>query len=265
MFSDAVTIGRSVWRHRQFAVAMAVRDMKGSLHGAVLGTAWLVIRPMVQIGAYLFIVLKVFRVSLAEFETASQYLVHVLSGMLAWVALQRCLEEAPSLVRDRMEVIKQITYPVETLPASAVIPSLIPPAVVLLALVALLAGGARVPANLAGLPLAVLLLAGFMTGASWLLMIAGAVLRDLKEIIGVLMGLAVYASPVFITERMVTPPVWTAIQANPLSHVVFCFQDVFTGTLHPWSWMLFALMTAGTLVLGAWLTSKAKLALAEIY
>lgn len=265
MFSDTARIGRSVWRHREFAVAMAVRDMKGGHRGAVLGMAWLVLRPLVQIGAYLFIVMKVFRVSLAEFDTTSQFLVHVLAGMVAWLALQRCLEEAPSLVRDRMEVIKQVTYPVETLPLSAAIPALIPATLVLLVLVAVLAGSGRVPANVAAFPLAVVLLAGFMTGVSWVLMIAGAVLRDLKEITVVLLGLAVYASPVFLTERMVSPQVWTVIQLNPLSHAVLCFQDVFTGTFHPWSWMLFAFMAAALLLLGAWLTSKAKLALAELY
>jgi lipopolysaccharide transport system permease protein len=265
MLSDAARIGHSVWRHRQFALAMAVRDLKGSHRGSVLGMAWLVIRPAVVIAAYLFIVLKVFRVSLPEFDTTAQYLVHVLSGMVAWVGLQRCFEEAPVLVRDRMEVLKQITYPVETLPFSAVVPALIPSAVVLLALVALLAVEGRFPANAAAFPLALALLAGFMTGASWVLMIAGAVLRDLKEIIAVLMGLAVYASPIFFTERMVGPRVWTVIEANPLSHIVFCFQDVFTGTAHPWSWTLFALMAAGLLVLGAWLTGKVKLVLAEIY
>jgi lipopolysaccharide transport system permease protein len=244
---------------------MAVRDMKGSHRAALLGMTWLVIRPAVMIAAYLFIVLKVFRVSSPEFETTGQYLVHVLAGMVAWVGLQRCLEEAPSLVRDRMEVLKQVTYPVETLPLSAVIPAVIPSTVVLLALAALLAVEGKLPGNLVALPLALALLAGFMMGASWVLMIAGAVLRDLKEIIAVLMSLAVYASPVFLTERMVGPQVWSVVQANPLSHAVFCFQDVFTGTFHPWSWMLFALMTTVLLVMGAWLTGKAKLALAEIY
>lgn len=265
MLSTAARIGRSAWRHREFALAMALRDMKGGHRGAVLGMAWLVIRPLVQLGVYLFIVLKIFRVSLVEFATPEQFLVHVLAGMVAWLALQRCLEEAPSLMRERMEIIKQVDYPVETLPLSAVLPALIPAAVALALLAVLLAAGGRLPAGLAAFPLAIVLLAGFMTGASWVLMIVGAVLRDMKEVTVVLLGLAVYVSPVLLTERMVSPRVWTVIQMNPLAHPVLCFQDVFTGTYHPWSWALFALMSAGLLLLGAWLTSKAKLALAEIY
>lgn len=261
--SAIVSVPRSLVANWAFARAMAARDLKGLNKGAILGIAWIVVRPLVQVAAYVVIVTYVFGARLGPDAGPLDYALYVLPGLVAWQAMQRTLEEAPSLIRDRMEVLKQVVYPVETLPVTAMFSSLLGPAVALaLYLVVALSQG-KLPWSAVLLPLPLALLVVMMLGASYLFMVVGVLLKDLREIVGVLLGLLIYFSPVLLSEAMVGERLWSLIMLNPLSHVVVCFRDVLRGGFHPASWAVFAATSAIVFGLGAMLIHRAKLTINE--
>lgn len=262
--TSAFGIYGSLATNWSFAKAMAAREMKGLYQGAVLGLAWLVIRPLVQVLAYILIVSYVFGVRIGPAAGPVDYAIHVLSGLFAWQAVQRSLEEAPSLVRDRIEILKQVIYPIETLPITAMLSSGVGPAIVLVAYVALAAATGQLAWTIVLLPIPLALLALFILGASWVLMVVGAVLKDLREMISVVLGLLVYFSPVLLTKEMVGERLWSLVLLNPLAHIVIAFRDVLTGTFHPTSWTIFAASAAAALLLGGWLVQRTKLAINEL-
>jgi lipopolysaccharide transport system permease protein len=258
-----VSVPRSLIANWAFARAMAARDLKGLNKGAILGLAWIVVRPLIQVTAYVVIVTYVFGARLGPDAGALDYALYVLPGLIAWQAMQRTLEEAPSLIRDRMEVLKQVVYPVETLPLTAMLSSLLGPAVALaLYLVLALASGA-LPWSAILLPLPVALLVVTMLGASYLFMVVGVLLKDLREIVAVLLGLMIYFSPVLLSPEMVGDRIWSLILLNPLSHVVICFRDVLRGGFHPESWVVFSATAGIVFALGALLIHRAKLTINE--
>lgn len=242
---------------------MAAREMKGITKGSVLGVAWLVFRPFVQVAAYVTIVTYVFGARLGPAAGPYDYALFVLSGLFAWQVLQRALEESTSLIRDRMEILKQVVYPIETLPITTFLISSIGPAVILIVYLclAVLGGKLRVSIVLLPIPLAMLLLLNL--GLSWIFMVIGVILKDLKEIISVLLGLTIYLSPVLISPAMVSPRIWNLILLNPISHVIITFRDVFDGTFHPLSWVIFATGMLISLGLGAFVITRARVAINE--
>jgi len=72
----------------------------------------------------------------------------------------------------------------------------------------------------------------FILGTSWILSIAGVVFKDLKDIVGVLMTLLIYFSPVILHESMTGSTLWQYVMLNPLSHIVISFRDTFLGHFH---------------------------------
>jgi lipopolysaccharide transport system permease protein len=262
--TSAFGIYGSLATNWSFAKAMAAREMKGLYQGAVLGLAWLIIRPLVQVVAYVVIVSYVFGVRIGPAAGPVDYAIHVLSGLFAWQAVQRSLEEAPSLVRDRIEILKQVIYPIETLPITAMLSSGLGPAIVLAAYLVLAAATGQLSWTIVLLPIPLALLAGFILGASWILMVIGAVLKDLREMVSVVLGLLVYVSPVLLSEEMVGERLWSIILLNPLAHIVISFRDVLTGGFHPTSWAVFAASAAFALLLGGWLVQRTKLAINEL-
>ena len=257
------SLALSIVRNRELIVEMAARDMKGAGKGALLGHAWLVINPLLQTAAYVVIVSFVFRVRIGESAGPLDYALYVLAGMVPWHIMSRSLQEAASLIRDRMELVKQVIYPVETLPLTAMLVSSLGSLVALALFLALAAAAGVLHPAVLLLPLPLALLALFLLGASWILSVAGVLLKDLREVIAIVMGLLVYLSPVVLHEAMVGERLWSLVLLNPLAHVVMCFRDVLQGGFHPASWAVFAAMTALTLAAGAWVMRRAKVMINE--
>ena len=108
------------------------------------------------------------------------------------------------------------------------------------------------------LPNPLLFLLLFILGINWIFSIAGVILKDLKEIVTVIMALLVYFSPVIVNDSMVGETIWNWILLNPLSHIIISFRDVFWGTFHFWSWVIFLGMSVVIFICGDLLITKAK-------
>jgi lipopolysaccharide transport system permease protein len=264
MRSPIATVTRSLGTNWEFARAMSARDLSTLNKGSLLGLGWLIARPLIQLSAYVLIVSYLFGVRLAPGAGPFDYALHVLSGLISWQMLQRNLEDSTSLVRDRMEILKQVVYPVETLPVSAFLTSLPAPAVSLLLYLLLALIGGRMAWSMLLLPLPIALLAMFLIGMAWVLMIVGVVFRDLRDVIGAMLGIMVYFSPVLVSEHIVGPTIWKLILVlNPLSHIVISFRDVLEGEFHPISWIVFAAIAMLAYAAGAWTVNRTKVYINE--
>ena len=121
MAGSLMTNLRSIYKNREFAWEMAIRELRGLHHGAVFGWAWLLARPLIQTGAYILIVSFIFKKTLSEGSGTFDYAIYVLSGMIAWQLITIPLERAPQLIRLRMDLVKQVIYPLETLPVTGLV------------------------------------------------------------------------------------------------------------------------------------------------
>jgi len=263
MISATVSSLASVWRNAEFTREMTIRELRGVNKGALLGTGWLIISPLIQVGAYVLIVSFVFQRRLDEGATPLDDALYVLSGMIPWQLLQYGMSRAPSLVRDRMEIVKQVNYPIETLPITSIALGAVGGSVSLVIYLVGAAGTGQLAWSLVLLPIPAMILLAFLVGVSWLFMIIGVIVKDLREMVSLVLGLMVFVSPVVASENLVSPRVWQVIQWNPLTHVVICFRDVFWGEVHPISWIIFVVMSAAVFVLGSWVVTRTKLLINE--
>lgn len=241
--------------NREFIREMVLRDLRARNQGAVLGYLWLIIRPLLQTALYVALIGFVFHGKLAQDSHTLNYLLYVLSGMVPWQIVVKCLEDGPSLIRDRMDLVKQVLYPIETLPVNSLALASVGAGATLAIYVPLALYAGALSWTVVLSPVYLAFLVAFVLGSSWILMIAGVVLKDLREIVATVLALLVYLSPVVMSPEIVGATVWQLILLNPLAHVVICFRDVLTGQLHLVSWvwfgtMSFALMAAGSLLLG---------------
>ncbi|MBF0326580.1 MAG: ABC transporter permease [Alphaproteobacteria bacterium] len=249
----------ALYRHWDFMVAMSRRELKVVHKGWLLGAGWLVIGPLVRVGAYVMLVSVVFRQHVAGMEGALGYALYVLSGLIPWQIMIRTLEESPDMIRQRLDMLKQTPYPVEILPALHLSPTLLAAgaATAIFFLLALVSGKFGPHILLFPIPLALLI--SFCIGTAWLLSIVGLVLRDLREVLSIVLGLLIYVSPVVLSENMLGETLWMVVLANPLSHAVITFRDTLLGQWHPLSWIVFAVLSTSSLLAGAWAIAKVKI------
>jgi len=253
----------SIFVHREMVWETTKRDLKGIHQGAILGFLWIFINPLVQTTIYVMVVSFIFKGRFKENAGPFDYALYVLSGMIPWQVMMVSLQQAPGLIRDRVALIKQIVYPIETLPFTSIIVSCFGSFVsfALFIILTIATGYARLSFVLFPLPLVLLII--LVLGLSWILSVVGVWIKDLREIIAVAISLLIYVSPVIASEEMVGARVWHYILLNPLSHVVICFRDIFQSTFHPASWVIFLSMSFSFFMAGALAISKTKLLVNE--
>ncbi len=237
---------------------MALRDLKGGSKGSILGILWVAINPLIQVTAYVIIVSLIFKAKLSSDSGPFEYVLYVLSGMIPWQIMTRSISEAPMIIRSNSELVKQVIYPIETLPLTNLLVGSFGGAVTFIVFLVLFAMAGKLEWTLVFLPLHLFFLLIFLLGVSWIFSIAGVIFKDLREIVSVMMMLLVYFSPVIISGSMVGGKMWSLILLNPLSHIIISFRDLLWGSFHPWSWLIFLIMSMGIFILGHILITKAK-------
>ncbi len=244
--------------NRELIWEMAKRDLKMINKGAFLGYIWLILGPLVQTAAYVVIVSFVFRSRLGVDSGPLDYALYVLGGMVPWQIITRSLQEAPTQIRDRMELVKQVIYPIETLPLTSLIVSSFSALMTMVIFLVLNFFYGTATLGLLLIPIPAFLLIIMILGISWIFSVVGVFFKDLREMVAILIGLLVYLSPVVASPEMVGETVWRYIMFNPLSHIVICFRDIYYLQFHPWSWLIFILMAALSFILGGWVINRTK-------
>lgn len=255
----------SFLKHRELVWEMGLRELKVTNKGAILGFLWVIISPLVQVLAYVIIISFIFKVKFSDDSGSGtfDYAVYILSGMIPWQILAKSLQEAPGLIRNNTELVKQVIYPIEILPLTNLLVSSFGSVINFGVFAVFLLTTKELNISMLLLPLPTILLFMLILGISWAFSTIGVILKDLKEMVVVAMSLLIYASPVVINETMVNPKIWKIIMLNPLSHPVICFRDVFWGEFHLTSWIVFITLSLISFSIGGLIITKAKITINE--
>lgn len=242
----------TVWHHRTLIGRLARRDIEARHRGSALGLLWSVLNPLIMMAAYTFIFTLVFRARWGTGGGTAEFAVLMFSGMVLFTIFAECINRAPGLMLENLSYIKKVVFPLEIMPVVVLLSSLFNAAIgfVILAVFSLVVMGPP-PATVLLLPLVLLPLCLFTLGLSWVLSAAGVFLRDLRQVVTVMVTVMMFLSPIFYPLSAVPEEARAVILANPLAILLERSKDVmFWGHgLPPVEWTLVCL---GSLV-WAWL------------
>lgn len=243
-----------VRRYRQLIVEMTRRELTDRYAGQVLGAAWAIGVPLVTMAVYVFAFAVLFRGRLGPTDNGLGYTAYALAGIVPWLVVQDALMRATVSVSGSASLVKQIVFPTEVLPLKVVlatIPGLLVGLTVAIAIAAL-AGLANVAAVLVLLPVCVLLLLLMCAGLSYILAAVGVFLRDVKDIVGVLLTIGFFVHPIIYPPQHVPNWLESVFAVSPISHIIWCFRDALTEgyVAHPWSWVVSGVVALALAVIG---------------
>ena len=243
----------SVWRHRRLLRRMAERELRLRYAGAALGVAWATVSPLIFVAVYVGIFTFVFGGRLGPGAPTAQYALYVVAGLLPWVAFADVAGRSTQTMAEHRGLVKFVVFPLQILPLSSLYVtalSQIVGLIVVLAMATALQGGP--PPGLWLLPLVLVLEAVFLAGVAWLLGAVGAVFRDVREIVQVVLMVGMFLTPIFYLEQDLPRPLRAVIALNPLTHLVRIYRDAVLGqgVGHPASVAVFGAVAVATLFTG---------------
>lgn len=207
---------RDLWRYRELAGFLAWRDIKVRYKQAVLGVAWAVIQPTVQVVLLTF----VFNTLAKMPDGGVPYPLIVLCGLLPWQLFSSAFSGAGNSLVGNTHLISKVYFPRLLVPIAALAVALVDFAIVLaLALPIILIAGLWPGWQLVLLPLFVLLALLIALGAGLWITALTVRFRDFRFISPFILQIGVFVTPVgFRTDFL---PNWRDYLAlNPLAGVV---------------------------------------------
>jgi lipopolysaccharide transport system permease protein len=176
--------------------------------------------------------------------------------MLPWLAFNEAVARAPFILLEHRNFIKKLVFPVETLPVNVVAAGLVTEVFgVLLFTLALLLIKGSVPLTVLYLPLVLIPQILFTTGIAWFLAALSVFVRDLGQVIGYLLTILMFVTPIFYSEQKLPKVAAAVLTKNPIFVLVRAYRatllEASAPDWHALGWL--ALVSLAVFLLGhAW-------------
>jgi ABC-type polysaccharide/polyol phosphate export permease len=261
-------------RHRELLGSFVWRELAARYEGSLMGRLWPVIYPAVLLAIYHFVFAQLLGLKMGGMNPivgqgwATTF--YMLSGILPWIFFSESVAGSTGVVLENANLIKKISFRSELLPCYVVVVNLFHFAISISLFMLLYSGIALFASNgtvseglvllkpLVWMPVIILLQLVFTLGLGMLVSTLNVFLRDLRQVIPLLLLLWMFVTPIFYGIEMVERAVvdgkaeaWmvTLMQSNPLYHLLALYRAVFSGspeTVFPMMslWIFAALATA---------------------
>jgi lipopolysaccharide transport system permease protein len=212
----------SLWRNRDLITALTKREVIGRYRGSFMGILWSFFNPVFMLAVYTFVFSVVFKARWSGgSESQTEFALILFTGMIVFNLFSECVSRAPGLILANVNYVKKVVFPLEILSVvalGAAVFHLMISVIVWLFFYVIFFG---VPhPTLLLLPLVLLPLALFTLGISWLLASLGVYLRDVGQIVGVVITAMMFLSPIFYPVSALPEQYQTLLHLNPLTIVI---------------------------------------------
>jgi len=220
---------RTVVRYRLLIESLVGRELKARYRGSVLGFFWSFVNPLLLLLTYTIVFTKI--MPGLHSPKMEPYYLFFFCGILPWTWFSSSLVESASVLIAGGNLIKKVLFPAEVLPVVTVVANLVHFLLGLPILLAFLAWEGRLTPAALLLPLPVAVQFIFSLGLSLGLAALTVHFRDIQNILGHVLHLWFFASPVLYFYGEVPGTFRNVLRLNPMSHIIVSYQQIlFEGT-----------------------------------
>jgi lipopolysaccharide transport system permease protein len=213
---------RELYQYRALLWSLTLRELKARYRGSVLGFFWTFLNPTLLMLVYTLVFSRNLK------QEIPHYTYFVFVGLLPWIWFSTSIGAGASTISDRRDLLTKVRFPAQVLPTTVVLTNLcnfllsVP---LILILGAVFGVYPSVQAVVFPLVIAVQFL--FILGLSYLISALNVVFRDLQHIVGNLLTLWFFLTPVLYQVTTI-PPKWRTLFSlgNPMAIVITAYQDI---------------------------------------
>lgn len=217
---------RTLYKYRYRLLEGVYQDVRQTFVGSAIGTAWVVVLPILQLGIYAGLYSIIFKIRVSDLSTTG-YIVLVFSGLVPLMAFSNAITGATTSLSTNKNLLLNTVFPAELIPLRAALSAHAPSLFgLLLTLIVGYASGHTSWYAIFFVPIFWLLLLMFSVGLGWLFSLLSLVARDVQHSLSLIIMLLFVLSPFAYTPDMVPAALKPIVYLNPLSYFVLSFQQL---------------------------------------
>ena len=251
--------GRYLLSHTQLLLRVTWNDLGRRYAGSMLGISWVFIAPAASIALYAAIYRLVFKVHVVGLG-GWDYVLYIFAGLVPYLMTAEALTGGVSSVIVNRSVLNNTVFPIDLAPVKAVLSAQGSMLVGMIATVTGVIAVGRAHWTILLLPVVWVLQVMALIGVSWVLSLVNVVLRDLQNLITLILVMLMIGSPIAYTPAMVPASLKAVLLLNPLAYFVLTYQRILVlGQLpDPITAVLLVTSSVGLFLLGGYFFSRTK-------
>jgi lipopolysaccharide transport system permease protein len=213
---------RELYQYRALLWSLITRELRARYRGSVLGFFWTFLNPALLMLVYAL----VFTVYLRQ--QIEHYTLFMFVGLLPWIWFSSSLTAGASTLSDRRDLLTKVRFPPQVLPAAVVLTNGINFLLSLPLMFALsIASGVWPTWHALLIPVLIAVQALLTLALTYLLSAANVTFRDVQQVVGNLLMLAFFLTPILYPVTMIPEPyrAW-AVYLNPMAAIATSYQDL---------------------------------------
>lgn len=220
---------------------LILREIKARYKQSVIGYAWIIFNPLVQLLIYSFVFSVIFKFPTGDIP----YAIFLLTGLLPWIYLQLSLSASTLVLVDNSNLLKKVAFPREILPYSIIFSKFVDFFLASLILVVFIVFY-QLPIQLIILmviPIFIIQVI-LMTGLALFLSSSNLFYRDIQYVTSLLLLMWMYLTPVVYPLSLVPKNYVWLYKLNPMVGIIEGYRSAIFNLPFDWGTILCSLFSA---------------------
>jgi ABC-2 type transport system permease protein len=206
---------------------MAQRQMVRSYRGSYLGMLWAFLTPLITVAFLTLIFSEMLGIRFREVtgDSSLNFGLFLYCGLVPFMAYSQALTKGVNIIRRNSNLVQGVRFPLEILPLTTVVATLIQNVIgigVLVGILAVIDG--RIHLTVLLLPLVFIPQIVFTLGLCYLMAVAGTYVPDVRETLRIVVRGTFFITPILFPSGRV-PEEWSfLVDYNPLAVLVDSYR-----------------------------------------
>lgn len=207
----------AVWSYRHFIVSSIKNDLRSRFSRSKLGALWMILQPLAQVAIYSIVLARVLGSRLPGTTNEYAFPIYLMGGMIVWSLFAEIVQRCLTVFVDNSGLLKKIVFPRICLPiiiaGSALINNIL---LIAMCLVVFAILGHYPGVNFFWIIPVIALTVAFSLGLGLLLGIFNVFVRDVGQVMNVVLQLWFWLTPVVYMPAILPPSFMRVIKFNPI-------------------------------------------------
>ena len=215
-------IFKELYNYRELLKTSIQKEIRGKYKKSFLGIFWSFLNPLLQLAVYAFIFPMILK------NEQDNYIMFLFVALIPWTFFTTAVNQGTDVVVQNGNIVKKVYFPRTILPVSVVTSAAINFMIsTIIVIIFAIFTGLGISKYILFYP--IILLIQYLVTLGIVLMLSSITvyLRDLQHIIGVVIQVLFYATPIVYAPSSIPQQFSFILTLNPMSHVINAYRDIF--------------------------------------